>query len=141
MTLLLVTAQSHFVANNIFEGLFWFFLPASLVIVNDIFAYICGFFWGKTPLIQLSPKKTWEGFLGGWLCTVIWSIAATELLRRSSYMICPARDLTQNFWQHDTCSPNPVFIALPFNLTPWLAALLRRIVCFSLCYFRFEWCG
>lgn len=24
-----------------------------------------GFFFGRTPLIKLSPKKTWEGFLGG----------------------------------------------------------------------------
>ena len=24
-------------------------------------AYIFGFFFGRTPLIKLSPKKTWEG--------------------------------------------------------------------------------
>jgi CDP-diglyceride synthetase len=34
--------------------------PASLVICNDCMAYVFGFFFGKTPLIQLSPKKTWE---------------------------------------------------------------------------------
>lgn len=28
--------------NNILEGMIWFFLPASLVICNDIWAYICG---------------------------------------------------------------------------------------------------
>ncbi|KAJ1503407.1 hypothetical protein HMI56_002165 [Coelomomyces lativittatus] len=72
MALLLIVVQSHAVINNIFEGLFWFFVPCSLVIVNDIFAYICGFFWGKTPLIKLSPKKTWEGFLGGAVCTMIF---------------------------------------------------------------------
>src|SRR5690348_7467185 len=58
MTLLLVVCQSHFIINNIFEGLIWFFLPASLVIANDIWAYIFGFFMGRTPLIKLSPKKT-----------------------------------------------------------------------------------
>lgn len=26
---------------------------------------LAGFFFGRTPLIKLSPKKTWEGFLGG----------------------------------------------------------------------------
>lgn len=36
--------------------------PASLVICNDCMAYVFGFFFGKTPLIQLSPKKTWEVF-------------------------------------------------------------------------------
>ncbi|CAG8467202.1 5601_t:CDS:2 [Dentiscutata heterogama] len=72
MTLLIVVCQSHFIVNNIFEGLIWFLLPVSLVICNDIFAYICGFFWGKTPLIKLSPKKTREGFVGAWICTVIF---------------------------------------------------------------------
>ena len=28
-------------------------------------AYIFGFFFGRTPLIKLSPKKTWEGAFHG----------------------------------------------------------------------------
>jgi CDP-diglyceride synthetase len=70
MALLLIVVQSHFVINNIFEGLIWFVLPSSLVICNDIFAYVFGFFFGRTPLIRLSPKKTWEGFIGGLITTV-----------------------------------------------------------------------
>ena len=31
-----------------------------MVIINDVMAYMFGFFMGKTPLIKLSPKKTWE---------------------------------------------------------------------------------
>lgn len=46
-------------------------MPAALVVCNDTFAYICGFFFGRTPLIQLSPKKTVEGFVGAFVCTVI----------------------------------------------------------------------
>ena len=37
----------------------------SIITINDIFAYMCGFFLGSTPLIVLSPKKTVEGFIGG----------------------------------------------------------------------------
>lgn len=33
---------SHFIVNNILEGLIWFFVPASLVICNDVMAYVCG---------------------------------------------------------------------------------------------------
>lgn len=33
--------------------------------INDTMAYIVGSFIGKTPLSKISPKKTWEGTLGG----------------------------------------------------------------------------
>jgi phosphatidate cytidylyltransferase len=71
MAIFLIVVQSHFIIDNILEGLIWFVLPVVLVACNDTFAYVCGFFWGKTPLIQLSPKKTVEGFVGGFLCTII----------------------------------------------------------------------
>ncbi len=49
-----------------------FILPASLVICNDISAYIFGRMFGKTPLSSLSPKKTVEGFIGGLFATIVW---------------------------------------------------------------------
>lgn len=33
--------------------------------VNDTMAYIVGSIWGKRPLSSISPKKTWEGTIGG----------------------------------------------------------------------------
>ena len=51
--------------QNLFEGLIWFILPIMMIIINDVMAYMFGFFLGRTPLIKLSPKKTWEGYLGG----------------------------------------------------------------------------
>ena len=89
MALILIVGQAHFVMNNIFEGMFWFFLPAALVITNDIFAYICGITFGRTQLIKISPKKTVEGFVGAWVFTVVFGIGMTQLLTRSSYFICP----------------------------------------------------
>ena len=89
MTLLLVVFQAHFIVNSIFEGLIWFFLPVCLVITNDIFAYICGMIWGRTPLIRLSPKKTVEGFIGGWICTIIIGGGIAYILTKFKYMICP----------------------------------------------------
>ena len=35
--------------------------------INDTMAYIVGSLIGKTPLSKISPKKTWEGTLGGML--------------------------------------------------------------------------
>ncbi|HWB28109.1 MAG TPA: phosphatidate cytidylyltransferase [Chitinophagaceae bacterium] len=39
--------------------------------INDTMAYIVGSFIGKTPLSSISPKKTWEGTIGGALLAVI----------------------------------------------------------------------
>ncbi|MED6212096.1 phosphatidate cytidylyltransferase [Stylosanthes scabra] len=71
MILIVVFGQSSFIAASIFEGIFWFLLPATLIVINDIAAYIFGFFFGRTPLIKLSPKKTWEGFIGASISTII----------------------------------------------------------------------
>lgn len=39
--------------------------------VNDTMAYIVGSWIGKTPLSPISPKKTWEGTVGGLILAVI----------------------------------------------------------------------
>lgn len=38
---------------------------------NDTLAYLVGSFIGKTPLTKISPKKTWEGTLGGIILTIV----------------------------------------------------------------------
>lgn len=98
MALYLIVVQAHFIMNNIFEGMIWFFLPASLVITNDIFAYICGIAFGRTQLIKLSPKKTVEGFVGAWICTIIFGFAMTNILMRYKYFICPVNVYNPNLY-------------------------------------------
>jgi phosphatidate cytidylyltransferase len=39
--------------------------------INDTMAYLVGSFIGKTPLTKISPKKTWEGTVGGIVLCVI----------------------------------------------------------------------
>ncbi|MFN5333957.1 MAG: phosphatidate cytidylyltransferase [Bacteroidota bacterium] len=39
--------------------------------INDTMAYIVGSFIGKTPLSSVSPKKTWEGTIGGIILSVV----------------------------------------------------------------------
>ncbi|KAF2467322.1 phosphatidate cytidylyltransferase 1 [Lindgomyces ingoldianus] len=123
MALFLIVGQAHFVINNIFEGMIWFFLPVAMVITNDIFAYICGITFGRTPLIKISPKKTWEGFLGAWFFTIIFGIGVTHIMIRYKYFICPVNDLGANLWTGLECKPNPVFIprmfTLPVPLPEW----------------------
>jgi phosphatidate cytidylyltransferase len=39
--------------------------------INDTMAYIVGSFIGKTPFSPISPKKTWEGTIGGAILAVV----------------------------------------------------------------------
>lgn len=39
--------------------------------INDTMAYVVGSFIGKTPLSSISPKKTWEGTIGGAVLAVV----------------------------------------------------------------------
>ena len=89
MALFMISGSAHFVMNNIFEGMIWFFMPAVLVITNDIWAYICGVLFGRTQLIKLSPKKTVEGFVGAWIFTIFFGYLLTNALMRYKYFICP----------------------------------------------------
>lgn len=48
---------------------FWLFV---LIWSSDSFAYIFGRLFGKHKMApKISPKKTWEGYIGGLLCTII----------------------------------------------------------------------
>lgn len=73
-------------------GLFWFLFPASLVVANDTFAYFSGVAFGrrltKRPFLALSPNKTWEGFLGAAVLTVLYSWFGASYWARSAFLRC-----------------------------------------------------
>jgi len=60
---------------------FRFIVPVSMIVINDVMAYMFGFFFGRTPLIKLSPKKTWEGFIGGGISTVILGLLVIKKMK------------------------------------------------------------
>lgn len=127
MSLLLIVVSSHFVVNNILEGLIWFWVPAFLVIANDVFAYIFGITFGRTPLIKLSPKKTVEGFIGAFWSTLFFGVLWGTWFMRFNYMICPVHDLGVNAWSSMQCTPNPVFVWREWAIWPPLAMFLSKM--------------
>ncbi|KAF5354918.1 hypothetical protein D9756_005325 [Leucocoprinus leucothites] len=127
MTLLMIVVSSHFIVNNILEGLIWFWVPASLVICNDVFAYVWGITLGRTPLIKLSPKKTVEGFVGAFFSTVIFALFWGGFFMRFNYMICPVHDLGVSAWSSIQCKPNPVFVWREMPLWRPLALFLTIV--------------
>eukprot|EP00475_Leptophrys_vorax_P030491 TRINITY_DN4572_c0_g1_i1.p1 TRINITY_DN4572_c0_g1~~TRINITY_DN4572_c0_g1_i1.p1 ORF type:complete len:426 (-),score=15.74 TRINITY_DN4572_c0_g1_i1:122-1243(-) len=94
MILFVVFFQSSFFVANIFQGIIWFLLPCSLIIINDCSAYVFGFFFGRTPLIKLSPKKTWEGFIGASVTTVISAFLLAGYMGQYEWLTCPRKDLS-----------------------------------------------
>eukprot|EP00879_Flechtneria_rotunda_P011161 GHRR01011659.1.p1 GENE.GHRR01011659.1~~GHRR01011659.1.p1 ORF type:complete len:439 (+),score=91.96 GHRR01011659.1:139-1455(+) len=113
MILMIIFVPSSFFVSNIFEGLIWFLLPSALIITNDIMAYLAGFFFGRTPLIKLSPKKTWEGFIGGFIGTVISAAILANILSRFSWMTCPRQDLSLGPLN---CAPDPIYTQHVYTL-------------------------
>uniref|UniRef100_A0A7S0R2F3 Phosphatidate cytidylyltransferase n=1 Tax=Chlamydomonas leiostraca TaxID=1034604 RepID=A0A7S0R2F3_9CHLO len=145
---LVVIVPSSFLVANLFEGIIWWMLPAMLVVSNDIFAYIAGFFWGRTPLIRLSPKKTWEGFIGGAIAAVVAAYCLALALAGHKWLVCPRRDLSlgsldcevsdvykfrRYTWADlDEWTPDVVIEALPLALSTLPPALAERIKALSI---------
>lgn len=137
MTLLLVVFQAHLIIDNILQGIIWFFLPATLVIVNDIFAYLCGITFGRTQLIEISPKKTVEGFVGAWICTSIAGVIASHILSKSDYMICPAENLSTHLYNFPHCDLNPIYIPQVYQLPANIVELTgHELITFKPFYFH-----
>lgn len=81
--------------QSVLTGQPWL-LPVVLIAsiwINDTMAYLVGSFIGKTPFSSISPKKTWEGTIGGALLAIalvtlaghyIWAFPVKTLLLVSS---------------------------------------------------------
>ncbi|XP_016153341.1 PREDICTED: phosphatidate cytidylyltransferase 1 isoform X2 [Ficedula albicollis] len=124
VTLLITVTQSHLVIQNLFEGMIWFLVPISSVICNDITAYIFGFFFGRTPLIKLSPKKTWEGFIGGFFSTVIFGFIFSYFLAQHQYFVCPVEYNSETNRFVTECEPSELFQMKKYSVPPLLQAVL-----------------
>lgn len=127
MTIFLVVCQAHFVIHNIFEGMFWFVFPVALVIWNDIMAYFFGFFFGRTPLIKISPKKTWEGFLGALFATVLFGWFLSGFLSHFRYLVCPARNMWSTAFVPVPCEISSVFLVKTFRLPIFISGLIKFV--------------
>jgi len=121
IVLLVVLVQGSAMISLIFEGIFWFFVSVSLVICNDIWAYLFGNLFGRTPLIKLSPKKTWEGFIGGTFATLLFGFLTAVWLSRYHFLVCPKERLLE--WSV-ACTPDPMFVPTEVALPSFLASLL-----------------
>lgn len=57
----------------------------SFVWINDIMAYLVGRSIGRRPFApKISPKKTWEGTLAGWISCIVAALVIAQFLDRFS---------------------------------------------------------
>lgn len=75
LPILLMIDLRFFIFNkDIVPADFLLVIPCGIIFsiwINDTMAYIVGSLIGKTPLSIISPKKTWEGTIGGVILCII----------------------------------------------------------------------
>ncbi|KAF7376181.1 Phosphatidate cytidylyltransferase [Mycena sanguinolenta] len=94
-------STSHFIINNILEGLIWFWVPASLTV---------------------------EGFVGAFWSTMIFGVIWGTIFMQFEYMICPVHDLGVSAWSSVKCTPNPVFVWREWQIWTPLAVCLSTLL-------------
>lgn len=118
MTLMLVVIQTKACVYTIFSGMFWFLFPASLVVGNDCFAYIAGQIAGKKifgnrVFLELSPNKTWEGFIGGFLLTHLYAFVFAPVWYNHPFFRCSFPEL--NVLKRTECANDWLISTQSFN--------------------------
>ena len=126
VTICLVVFQVKYFAQTALSGLFWYFFPMATVVMNDVSAYFCGITFGrkfiKAPFLSLSPNKTWEGFIGAAILTLIFSWYWPLLLSNWTWFTCPATAENLSFWPFPkplSCEVNSVFIRRSYSSVPF----------------------
>lgn len=100
---IMIVFQSWLLIANCMTGMIWFVLPSILIICNDTFAYLVGYFFGSHQLIAISPKKTWEGYIGGAFFTFLLSYIITSALVTIPGFTCPVNTLNLMPFNYPSC--------------------------------------
>jgi len=128
---MLMLGTFYIISRNVLRGYIWQLIPIILVIINDTCAYVFGRCFGKHSLIQLSKKKTIEGFIGALFMTLLTSLILPSFLAAYPTLTCPVKLFNRDFkyipyLAVDTdCKKDPVFnksVKLPLlkiYLTPF----------------------
>ena len=77
---------SYFVALRVHQGLPWILVALICTWACDSFAYLVGKAIGRHPFApRISPKKTWEGTIGGIVAATVCGLIAVPLLNLPAF--------------------------------------------------------
>ena len=140
VVLCLTVGQLKYIMHNVYNGLIWFALPIMLVIFNDCSSYFAGMLCGRKfiqrPFIDLSPNKTWEGFIGGWALTMVLGWYTSGFMAGYTWLTCPTNqfrlfpgplecDLDPIFHEASSIFPPQIFEIFPAALVNLLPGLVN----------------
>jgi phosphatidate cytidylyltransferase len=118
--------QAYLVLQTLEYGMAWYIFAMSIITLNDIAAYMCGFFFGSRPLILLSPKKTLEGYIGENICFMVFFLSTVVTSTITSHYVCHQKGLKQNsFSLYYAKSKNSLPFVIGFMIIFVLSEILR----------------
>ena len=102
----------------------WYYMVAALAApwISDVFAYFTGVLFGKHKIVpHISPKKTWEGCIGGML------FCAIALSLYFAFFVYGTRDFEiQRITFGIVMFVIGLFVSVMSQLGDWLASLIKR---------------
>ncbi|NLT12649.1 MAG: phosphatidate cytidylyltransferase [Clostridiaceae bacterium] len=109
---------------SVHKGYFFFVLGLFSPWVSDVFAYFVGVLFGKHKIVpHISPKKTWEGCIGG----AVFSALLVSLY--SVFILLPTLDTKLGFIPYVIASAATGLLLSVFSqLGDWFASALKRWV-------------
>jgi phosphatidate cytidylyltransferase len=100
----------------VFKGYFWVLMTNGSVMINDIMAYVFGKTMGRTKLIQLSPNKTVEGFVGGAVSTMLFAVFVSQYVSQFKQIICPQKEINLAPFAQVTCVAPDIYTQKYYDL-------------------------
>ena len=128
VTLLIVVTQSYLIIQNMFEGLIWFVVPVSMIVTNDVMAYLFGFFFGKNPSDQTVAKER-HGRDSSAAASPPSSSAVLHipLSVQFPHLVCPIKYAEDMEETGTDCEPHPIFRLTTYSLPATLSLLCRFV--------------
>lgn len=88
-----VTNEGFYNTTNTFTSMLLFIYMLVAVFATDIGAYFTGMLFGKKKINpRISPKKTWAGFWGGIIISLVLSASFAFILAANGYPILPVKE-------------------------------------------------
>lgn len=109
---------------SVYKGYYFFILGLFSPWVSDVFAYFVGVLFGKHKIVpHISPKKTWEGCVGG----AVFSTILVTLY--SVFILLPTLNTKFSFVAYVIASAAAGLLLSVFSqLGDWFASALKRWV-------------